>query len=101
MDSALWGWAVYSLQHHLYENATFLSERLVAEASSEASKLLLATCYFQSGAPARAELVLHGCTAAQNRYLLALCNMQLGKLSEAQRALGVAGSDPDGIAQAG
>lgn len=87
MGSSLCAWAQWSLQSHLYENAIFLAERVLAESSSEASKLLLATCYFQSGAPNRAEMVLLGCKAPQNRYLLALCAMRLGKLNDAQEAL--------------
>ncbi|KAL1520325.1 hypothetical protein AB1Y20_021915 [Prymnesium parvum] len=84
---ALWACAQQSLQNHLYENAIFLAERVVAESTTEASKLLLATCYFQAGASNRAEMVLLGAKAPQNRYLLALCHMRLGKLNEAQHAL--------------
>ena len=83
----LWAWAQWSLQNQLYENATFLAERVLAESACDASKLLLATCHYSAGAANRAAAVLQGCTAPQNRYLLALCCMRLGKLPEAQTAL--------------
>ena len=87
LTSTLWAWTQHSLQNHLYENAIFLAERLVAESPSEPSKLMLATCYYSQGAPARAQMVLSGCSAPQNRYLLALCHMHLGKLVDAQNVL--------------
>ena len=96
MPGTLWAWAQHSLQDHLYENAIFLAERVVAETPNEASKLLLATCYLQSGAANRAEMVLQGSKAPQNRYLLALCLMRLGKLVDAQNVLlGNAAPDSD------
>lgn len=100
LQGTLWAWAQNSLDNHLYENAAFLAERVVAESPNEASKLLLATCYFQLGAANRAEMVLQGSKAPQNRYLLALCLMRLGKLGEAQHALlGSSAPDPDASAQ--
>ena len=95
----LWNWATHSLQNHLYENATFLAERIVAESSCDASKLLLATCHYMSGAANRAAHVLQGSTAPQNRYMLALCCMRLGRLPEAQNAL-LGASMPDTDASA-
>lgn len=100
MPNTLWAWAQHSLQNHLYENAIFLAERVVAETSNEASKLLLATCYFESGAHNRAEMVLQGSRAPQNRYLLALCHMRSGKIADAQNVLlGSAAPDNDATAQ--
>ena len=77
----------HSLQNHLYENATFLAERLCAEMQNEAARLNLATCYLMAGAANRAASVLAGATAPQNRYLLAVCCMRLGRLSDASTAL--------------
>ena len=87
-------WTQYSLQNHLHENAVFLAERVCAESPSDSSKLLLATCHYAAGAANRAVEVLKGCTAPQNRYLLALCCMRLGRLLEAQNAL-LGSSTPD------
>ena len=36
--STLWAWAQWSLQNHLYDNAVFLAERVVAEAQVDPSK---------------------------------------------------------------
>ena len=83
----LTAWAQYSLQNHLHENAIFLAERAVAEQACDASKLLLATCHYSAGAANRAVVILQGCSAPENRYLLALCCMRLGRLPEAQTAL--------------
>ena len=87
MQASLWAWTHYSLTHHLIDNATFLAERLVAETPSEPTRHLLATCHHAAGAPARAAVVLASASAPANRYLLALCQIELGKLAEAQRAL--------------
>ena len=83
----LWAMCQHSLQHHLHENAIFLAERIHAESPCDATKLLLATCHYVAGASNRAVVVLQGCSAPQNRYLLALCCMRLGRLPEAQHAL--------------
>ena len=95
----LWVWAQWSLQNQLHDNATFLAERVCAESSCDASKLLLATCHYAAGAANRAAVVLQGCSAPQNRYLLALCCMRLGRLPEAQTAL-LGASMPDTDASA-
>ena len=100
MEHTLWTWTQYSLQNHLHENAIFLAERLCAEVPTDWAKHLLATCYFQSGAANRAVAVLHATTTPQNRYLLALCHVKLGKLAEAQTVLlGPAAPDTEAVAQ--
>lgn len=92
----LWAWTQWSLQNHLHENAVFLAERICAESKCDESKLLLATCHYAAGAANRAVMVLQGCDAPQNRYLLALCCMRLGRLPEAQTALlGQSSNGPD------
>ena len=84
----------------LHENAIFLAERVCAENACDASKLLLATCHYAAGAANRAVVVLQGCSAPHNRYLLALSCMRLGRLPEAQTALlGPAAPDTDAAAQ--
>lgn len=99
LANTLYSWCLYSLQNHLHENAIFLAERVCAEQSCDASKLLLATCHYSAGAANRAIVVLQGSTAPQNRYLLALCCMRLGRLPEAQTALlGPAAPDTDATA---
>ncbi|CAI5745315.1 unnamed protein product [Peronospora destructor] len=61
------------LDVYMYENATFLAERLVAHHSTEENTLLLATCYYRNGQKARAIAILTGATRPENRYLLACC----------------------------
>lgn len=100
-------WTQQSLQHHLYGNATFLAERLHAHAPSEDSAHVLATCHFSAGSKVRAYHLLQGCRTQHNRYLLALCCLDLGHLDEAERVLlsassvGTAGSAHAGPAAAG
>eukprot|EP00962_Isochrysis_galbana_P052789 scaffold24260_cov126-Isochrysis_galbana.AAC.13 len=101
LEMTLWSWAQHSLTNHLYDNAIFLAERLCAEAPSEPSRLLLANAYYASDQPSRACTILAGCSSAENRYLLALCQMKLGRTAEAQRALlgsAAAAADPDATA---
>ncbi|KAJ1626178.1 anaphase-promoting complex, cyclosome, subunit 3-domain-containing protein [Pavlovales sp. CCMP2436] len=86
-ESSLLCWVQQSLKHHLYGNATFLAERLHAHAPSEDSVHVLASCHFAAGEKVRAYHVLQGCHAAHNRYLLALCCLELGHLNEAERVL--------------
>ena len=100
MIEPLWAWTQWSLQNHLFENAVFLAERVCAESACDESKLLLATCHHAAGAANRAVEVLKGCTAPQNRYLLALCCMRLGRLPEAQTALLGPSAGPDTEANA-
>jgi anaphase-promoting complex subunit 3 len=75
------------LSLYLYENATFLCERLYAEYPSETNLHLLATCFYSSGHPNRAFTILQGSTTPENRYLFALCCYGLEKLQEAETAL--------------
>jgi anaphase-promoting complex subunit 3 len=99
LSNTLYSWCLYSLQNHLHDNAIFLAERVCAEQSCDASKLLLATCHYSAGAANRAIAVLSGTNAPQNRYLLALCCMRLGRLPDAQTAL-LGPSAPDNEATA-
>lgn len=48
---------------------------------------LLALCYYHCNQGYRSYQLLRGCQGAQSRYLLALCCLQLGKLTEAREAL--------------
>ncbi|KAK9823416.1 hypothetical protein WJX72_002594 [[Myrmecia] bisecta] len=76
-----------SLGLYLHDNARFLCERLVAEFPSEANTHLLATCYYRSDQAYRGYHLLLGASSPQSRYLLALCCMQMGKMTEAEHAL--------------
>ena len=64
-----------------------LAERLCAERPSEEAKLELATAFYRAGATSRAAKVLENCVQEPNRYLYAVCQMRLGELALAQRAL--------------
>jgi len=98
-ESTLLAWTQWSLENHLHDNAAFLAERLVAETQSEESKLVLASCYYRSGATSRAAKVLEGCSKEPNRYMYALCLVKQGDISAAQRALlGPLAADPDASA---
>jgi anaphase-promoting complex subunit 3 len=87
MEAILCDRVNYYLGFYLYDNATFLCERLYAEYTTESNLHLLATCFYQSGHPNRAFTVLQGSTSAENRYLFALCCYKLEKLQEAETAL--------------
>lgn len=78
-----------NLELFLYDNATFLSERIHAEQPTEHSVATLASCYLRQGKPKRAYALLQGTpqTALHNRYLLALSCLKLNKLHEAEGAL--------------
>jgi anaphase-promoting complex subunit 3 len=77
------------LSLYLYDNATFLCERIHAEAPSDASIAQLAACYLRQGRPKRAYALLQGAPPASphNRYLLAVACFKLNKLHEAEGAL--------------
>jgi anaphase-promoting complex subunit 3 len=87
MYAALANCVQYSLENFLYDNATFMAERIWAEDKSELSRHLLATCYFSSQKFYAAFDVLRGSTSERNKYLLALSAFRLGKLKEAEYAL--------------
>lgn len=76
-----------SLQNHIYSNAVFLAERLVAEKSCEETKSILAECYIAEMKPYKAYYVLKDCKSDQNRYKFALTCFKLNKLKEAEKAL--------------
>lgn len=87
------------LRQYLYENATFLAERLYAQSESSVNLNLLATCYLRSNAPQRAygaltrsmdvveAMGLDDPMLMQNRYLLAKACLMLGHTREAESAL--------------
>ncbi|XP_041374494.1 cell division cycle protein 27 homolog [Gigantopelta aegis] len=85
VQAAIWD----ALNHYAYPDATFLAERLYAEVSSDDALFLLATCYYRSGYPIQAYLLLQkkGCHTAQCRFLMARCCMELNKSSEAEDIL--------------
>ena len=76
-----------SLQNHIYSNAVFLAERLVAERNSEETRAILAECYLSEMKPYKAYEVLKDCKNQQNRYKFALTCFKLNKLKEAEKAL--------------
>ena len=89
-----------SIRNELYQNASFLCERLYAEVKNEDVKLLLAECYIGTyshlifilacvgeGKAYKAYEVLKDCTQNANRYKFALTCIKLNKLQEAEKAL--------------
>ncbi|CAM9350201.1 unnamed protein product, partial [Chrysoparadoxa australica] len=72
---------------HIYPNAIFLCERLLAHSSSEENLFLLASCFVRDGQDKRAYSVLQGCKLSKSRYLLATCCVKLGELTEAESVL--------------
>jgi len=87
MEAQLVSAIQYSLNLHLYQNALFLCERLVAGFPKEENFLLLATCYYHSKQIHRAYHLLKNSANPQSCYLLSLCCMELGKHDEAENAL--------------
>jgi len=76
-----------SLQNHIYSNAVFLGERLLAEIDCEESRSILAECYMADLKAYKAFHILKDCKSEQNRYKFALVCLKLNKLKEAERAL--------------
>ena len=75
------------LQNHIYSNAVFLAERLVAEHDSEDNRGILAECYLADMKAYKAFYILKDCKSEQNRYKFALTCLKLNKLKEAEKAL--------------
>mmetsp|Transcript_5885 Transcript_5885/g.9533 ORF Transcript_5885/g.9533 Transcript_5885/m.9533 type:complete len:188 (+) Transcript_5885:2-565(+) len=80
-----------SLNHELFENATFLCERLYAQVQNEDIKHLLAQCYLGEGKAYKAYEVLKDCQSPKNRYKFALTCIKLGHYQDAEKALTGAG----------
>jgi tetratricopeptide (TPR) repeat protein len=77
----------YSLQNFLYENATFMAERLFAQEKSDSAKYLLASCYYRAGKFYKVYALLKSSTSERNRYLLALAAVKMEKYRDAEIAL--------------
>jgi len=80
----------YSLRNFLFPNALFLAERLHANAASEESLALVATCHLQSGRPNKAYSLLKSSRiplSPGTKYLFATCCFKLGHLKEAEEVL--------------
>jgi anaphase-promoting complex subunit 3 len=75
------------LQNHIYSNAVFLAERLVAENDCEESRALMAECYLSEMKPYKAYYILKDCKSELNRYKFAVVCLKLNKLKEAEKAL--------------
>ena len=80
--------AIYdSLQNHIYSNAVFLAERLLAENDCEESRAILAECYLAEMKAYKAYYILKDCKSEMNRYKFAIVCLKLNKLKEAEKAL--------------
>ncbi|KAL6767456.1 CDC27 [Auxenochlorella protothecoides x Auxenochlorella symbiontica] len=75
------------LGNYLYDTATFLCERLVAETPSTAHTLLLARCYYLSNQPYRTYHLLKDSSDPASRYLFATACLSLNRLTEAEDAM--------------
>lgn len=87
MEQTLAHCVQYSLQNFLYENATFMAERLYAQEKSDLAQYLLASCYFKAGQFYKVCALLKGSTYDRNRYLHAMAAYRMGKHREAELAL--------------
>lgn len=78
----------YSLDNHLYRNAIFLAERLLAyEPTNDQNIHLLAKTYYSSGQQSSALSILEGVQSPACVYLFARCCLDLDKLHEGETAL--------------
>jgi tetratricopeptide (TPR) repeat protein len=77
------------LQVMCLENATFLSERMVATCKSTNALYLLAVCHYRSGSPQRAQSVLEDAKSPTpaTQYLLAKCCYDMEQYGRAEEAL--------------
>lgn len=73
----------------LYENATFLAERLLASQKTNHAYYLLALCHYRSGKPQRSRDVLEEARSPSQEmlYLLAKCCISLEDYPKAEEAL--------------
>ena len=76
-----------NLSLFLYEPAKFFAERLYYEDPCPENLHLWSQSYFRQGKFKQTYLLLQNDSWPSNRYLFAVACMQLGKLSEAERAL--------------
>jgi len=76
-----------NLSLFLYEPAKFFAERLYYEDPQPEHLHLLGQSYFRAGKVQQTYLLLQNSPWPANRYLFAMAALQLGKLSEAERAL--------------
>ncbi|CAL1539178.1 unnamed protein product [Lymnaea stagnalis] len=85
VQAAIWD----ALNNYSYADAIFLAERLYAEIANNDSVHLLATCYYRSGKPYQAYMLLERnlCQTAQCKYLMAKCCTDMNKYAEAERIL--------------
>jgi tetratricopeptide (TPR) repeat protein len=70
-----------------WDNGQFLAERLHSAEKSESSVHLLAQCLHGRGNVNAALMLLRGCQAPENRYLMALCCVSLQLHREAEECL--------------
>jgi len=99
----------WSLDNHLIDNALFMAERLVAQRAvsiaanvgtttvDEEACHLLALCYYRQAKYKKALSIVKRCSSPENRYLLAMCAMQLSLLNDAEYALTGGKQDLDNI----
>jgi anaphase-promoting complex subunit 3 len=87
MEETLISGIQLSLANRLYDNATFLAERLVAQNKSEQNIYFLGTCFYETKKYLKTFQLLKESTLPTSRYLCALSASQLGKFVEAQRLL--------------
>lgn len=76
-----------SLNNHLYSNATFLAERLLAEKDNEESRGLLADCYMAENKFYKVTAILKDSKTDANRYKFALSCMKTNKFKDGEKAL--------------
>ena len=75
------------MTNHLYSNATFLAERLLAEKDNEESRGLLADCYMAESKFYKVTAILKDCKTDTNKYKFALSCMKTNKFKEGEKAL--------------
>lgn len=81
----------HSLDNHLYRNAIFLAERLLATDSTDEDSIhLLALCHFLDCQITAAYTILKGAGSVKCRYLFAKCCLQLDRPQEGEMALTLA-----------
>lgn len=76
-----------SLSNHIYSNATFFAERLMAERDDEENRNLLAKCFMAENKFYKVFHLLQHCRSEGNRYLFALACLKLNKAKEAEKSL--------------
>lgn len=86
-DSYFSNLCINYLTTYQYDAALFFAERAYYELPTEENLQLISECYIRQNKYSQGYLILQNARSETNRYLLALCCIELKKYTEAETAL--------------